>query len=203
MSKHARPGNALAELAGPLSDFFEKLGGEESGAWLEAFKRFLRKESPWSEASSTTKSNILIVDYALTLAQMIQAGRYDWVHPDIDEDNFPLNLPPGFPTRGQIIPELIHFNRLISSDKAIAEIKRRGPRPATIWELLAFGEHNPDPQRQFSIIALGSVWRRRNGGGFWVVPSFVSHAGRRELRLRSFNCAFSDRCRFLAVRDTA
>lgn len=39
--------NALAELAGPLKDFAEKLGGEEGLQWFAAFKRFLRKEQPW------------------------------------------------------------------------------------------------------------------------------------------------------------
>ncbi|MBI2042127.1 MAG: hypothetical protein HYT20_03905 [Candidatus Nealsonbacteria bacterium] len=40
-------GNALAKVAGPLKDFAEKLSGEQGERWLEAFKRFLRKEEPW------------------------------------------------------------------------------------------------------------------------------------------------------------
>jgi len=39
--------SALAEVAGPLKDFFEKLGGKEGHQWLTAFKLFLRKENPW------------------------------------------------------------------------------------------------------------------------------------------------------------
>lgn len=38
-----------------------------------------------------------------------------------------------------------------------SELDRRGLRPATIEELLAFGAAYPDKQREFSIIALGSV----------------------------------------------
>jgi len=45
--KNMLGGGALAEVAGPLKDFAEKLGGEEGLRWLEAFKRFLRKEEPW------------------------------------------------------------------------------------------------------------------------------------------------------------
>ncbi|MBI5153000.1 MAG: hypothetical protein HZA36_00850 [Parcubacteria group bacterium] len=41
--------NALAEVAGTLKDFFEKLGGDNGMGWLEAFKRFLRKENVWEE----------------------------------------------------------------------------------------------------------------------------------------------------------
>ena len=40
-------GEGLAEVAGPLKDFAEKLGGEGGAEWLLAFKRFLRKEEPW------------------------------------------------------------------------------------------------------------------------------------------------------------
>lgn len=47
MSKENMLGSALVEVAGPLKDFAEKLGGEEGTEWLAAFKRFLRKEEPW------------------------------------------------------------------------------------------------------------------------------------------------------------
>ncbi|MDO8577455.1 MAG: hypothetical protein Q7R55_01130 [Candidatus Wildermuthbacteria bacterium] len=38
---------ALAEVAGPLKDFAERLEGSRGIQWLGAFKRFLRKEEPW------------------------------------------------------------------------------------------------------------------------------------------------------------
>lgn len=41
-------GGALAEVAGPFKDFAEKLGSSEGPMWLSAFKRFLRKENPWT-----------------------------------------------------------------------------------------------------------------------------------------------------------
>lgn len=44
-------GDALAELAGPLKDFFEKVMGAEGKTWFAAFKKFLRKENPWSTNS--------------------------------------------------------------------------------------------------------------------------------------------------------
>ncbi len=47
MSERNMLGGALAEVAGPFKDFAEKLGGDQGEQWLEAFKRFLRKEEPW------------------------------------------------------------------------------------------------------------------------------------------------------------
>ena len=37
----------LCDLRGPLNDALDKLSGAEGGIWLEAFKRFLRRENPW------------------------------------------------------------------------------------------------------------------------------------------------------------
>ncbi|MDP3799962.1 MAG: hypothetical protein Q8Q90_00885 [bacterium] len=48
MSKDMLDTSALAEVAGPLKDFAEKLGGEDGSMWLAGFKRFLRKENPWN-----------------------------------------------------------------------------------------------------------------------------------------------------------
>lgn len=39
--------SVLAEVAGAITDFFEKLAGPDGTIWLAAFKRFLRKENPW------------------------------------------------------------------------------------------------------------------------------------------------------------
>lgn len=49
-----------------------------------------------------------------------------------------------------------HFNREIKSEAAIAEMDKLGYRPATHLEAYAFQQVNPELQRQFWIIALGS-----------------------------------------------
>lgn len=49
MSTQDMLGDALAQVVGPLKDFFDKLAGKDGLQWLEAFKRFLRRENPWSK----------------------------------------------------------------------------------------------------------------------------------------------------------
>lgn len=39
--------NTLAEVAGAITDFFEKLSGPNGTKWIAEFKKFLRKESCW------------------------------------------------------------------------------------------------------------------------------------------------------------
>lgn len=42
---------APADLAGPMITFWQRVSGPEGAAWIEAFKRFLRKENPWPKES--------------------------------------------------------------------------------------------------------------------------------------------------------
>ena len=107
-----------------------------------------------AEADGKTGSSFKVtVDYSKTLEQMIADGKYDWKNSDIKAKNFPLN---GQGTTAVNI-ELVHFNRNIESDTALAELDKMGLRPATLPELLAFGAKYPDKQREFPIVALGSV----------------------------------------------
>lgn len=95
----------------------------------------------------------------LTFKEFIAAGKYDWVNETIKEVNFPMAEGFAF----GLEPKLYHFNRLISSEEAIKEMEKDGFRPATIWDLLDYGAKNPELQRQFPIVALGSVARMGDG----------------------------------------
>lgn len=45
--------NTLAEVAGAITDFFEKLSGPEGTKWIAEFKKFLRKEPCWNVTQVT------------------------------------------------------------------------------------------------------------------------------------------------------
>lgn len=134
----------------------------------------------------------LIVDYAQSLKQMIAAGYYDWVNPDI-EKNFSVQGS----GRVELGAELIHLNRNVSSDEALKELDRLGYRAATAEELLAFGAAYPEKQREFPIVALGTV--RRVYGGRRVLFLWGGGLGR-DLGLDWFGRGWNVYCRFPAVR---
>lgn len=136
----------------------------------------------------------ITVDYSLSLADMIKAGRYDWVNDDIVANHFPVSDN----GKTEIEMHLVRFNRTIESEKAIAELDNMGLRPASIEELLALGAQCPDLQREFPIVALGSVWRP--SGGCPPVPYLWFYSGKRGLRLRWFDDGWDDSYRFAAVR---
>ena len=131
--------------------------------------------------------------YTLSLADQIKAGHYNWFNSDITAEHFPR------PNRGASLEKLkvFHFNRSVSSDEAIRLMAAEGYEPVNIAELLNYGAKNPDEQRQYPIIALGSLWAP------WGGPRYVAYldeyAGRRGLDLGYFDDDWSDHCRFLAA----
>ncbi len=144
------------------------------------------------------------IDPAKTLAQMIEAGKYDYAHPVIHEKNFPSETSTGngpyrtAPTDISLV--LVHFNKAMKTREIEAELDRRGLRTATLAELLALGAKRPELQRQFPLIALGSSWVGPDG--LRRVPCLVGNDDGRDLRLGwgDPDGKWREDCRFVAVR---
>ena len=136
-----------------------------------------------------------VVDYGRSLEGFIKAGSYDRVNPDITEENFPpAEHEAG--TKKQTF-KLYHFGKKTESDWVIAEMAKDGKRPATLRELLAFRENNPELQRKFPIIALGSVWVGRDG--YRRVVYLYRYHSERDLSLYWYESDWLGFCRFLGV----
>ena len=163
---------------------------------MRALQSFIEGKFEFYVASAANIFKVA-VNYARPLMEMIRAGKYDYVNSDIIAKHFPV--------KGKdILPvelELVHLNKYISSDDAIAEIKQRGFRPAKIEELLAFGEKYPEEQRKYPIVALGSVWR--SWRGIRDVPYLGGRGDGRGLSLDCFGYDWDEDFRFLVVRESA
>lgn len=133
------------------------------------------------------------VDCSLSLEEMILTPHFDWVRGDITSRWYPV-LGKGKKT---FRVEIVHLNCEISPDNAIAEITKKGARPASIEELLAFGASFPEIQRSFRIVALGSFTEVR---GSYNIPYLGMGSEGRSLDLLSCSVLDSD-YRFLAVSD--
>lgn len=173
MSKFATLGqgfNLLAVLANNTGweslngDLLQRLIDKPSETGLQ-FAAFLRNGARMSVTDITaapfptvfTAPTILVIDYSLTLEDMIVAGRYDWVNNDITATRFPVK---GEGT-AEYEAKLFDFDRSISSEAAVRKIRaadRANPwEPARIEHLLAFGAKHPDEECRYPIVALGSV----------------------------------------------
>ncbi|MFA6227949.1 MAG: hypothetical protein WC668_02065 [Patescibacteria group bacterium] len=141
----------------------------------------------------------VIVDCTMSLGDMIDAGKYDWVNSNINANNFPISR------KGKKVVsiELWHPNRYFNNgDEVIAELKKTKPgyRFTQIEELLALGAVRPDLQRQFPIAALGSIWHPAGDRDFAFLDR---HDAERNLFLDYLERDFSDRWRFAVVREHA
>jgi len=98
-------------------------------------------------------------------------------------------------------PKVFHFNRYTPSEDADEIIKaddRQTPwEPAKIEGLLAYGAKNPEEQRKYPIIGLGSVAKVRGGR---YVPCLDGRDAERLLDLIWWGVGWVGVCRFLAVR---
>ena len=139
----------------------------------------------------------LTVDYTKTVEQAITDGNYDWKNDDIIVKNFPIS-PEMIGKKVEVVTKLFYFNRDISSNDGISEMKKAGYRPATLMELLALGAVHPELQRQFPIVALGSVWHWACVGRF--VPFLYVNDYKRGLKLSFVAGDWGAHYRFLGVR---
>jgi hypothetical protein len=141
-----------------------------------------------------TNTYLVVVDYGKTLAEMARAGEYNYANENITADNFPVK------GSGQVPLEivLVHYAKDMESEDVLADLDKMGLRAARIEELLAFGATHKDVQRQFPIIALGSVWTRPLGNR--DVPYLGHWFDERGLDLDIFGNRWNDHCRFAAVR---
>ncbi len=157
----------------------------DNGDEVEAeLKKFVAKLPCWMAKQISAPS----------LNELITLGKYDWVDENITDVNFPI--PEGFAFG--LEPKLYHFNRYISSRNVIKEMEKDGFRPATIWDLLDYGAKNPELQRQFPIVALGSVEQMDS---LRRVAYFSRRGVARILVLSWFEDDWPGQFRFLAVRN--
>lgn len=170
----------IREFKGEVGECIYQLAQPEGKQTLNAIAKLIVDN--WQEAKNIVK---------ISLADLVAMGNYDWVNSDIKEENFPIDEPvnPDEETK------LFYFDREMSSEEVVVEMDKKGWKPAKIWHLLFFGAKNPKLQKQFPIIALGSVWRG-------LVP-YLRWGGifrKRDLRLSRFDSRWGGHCRFLAVR---
>jgi len=98
----------------------------------------------------------LVINYDLSLQEMIRSCNLEKVDQDITLDHFPIR------DQGKQEVEILPFSfkDFVSRKEAIREMRREGYFPCRIEHLLGLGRDYPKLQMR-PIIALGSVWNRK------------------------------------------
>lgn len=134
----------------------------------------------------------ITMDLSKTMTQLIANGRYGSVIPAIANH---FSVPSGEGDR-TIVVHLLHYNEQMISDFVLADMGSQGLRPATFLELLWIGIQHPLLQREFPIIALGTVaWVGHDRSVVCLGPSVRLRA----LYLSPYDGGWAESCRFAAV----
>jgi len=148
------------------------------------------------EAKKFRRSSNLVVDYRRPFKKSVAAGCYDNIDSNITENHFPTKAYER--EKKEVSFRLFHFYRNIQTDDAIQKMKEEGYRPATMRELLAFGEANPELQMKFIIIALNANFEDCLGDECFVCLNCLD-SGERVLESTIFDSGWCIDCRFLGV----
>ena len=127
-----------------------------------------------------------------SINDLVKQGNYGWSNSDINDGNFQADEM----HQSEVI--LKHFDKDMSTEAVLKALDADGLRPATMSELLELGIRYPELQKQFPIVALGSVWRCPSGGRY--VGCLCCYVGQRKLSLDWVDGDWDDGCRFAAVR---
>lgn len=100
----------------------------------------------------------LSTDYVITFEKMLKAGKYDEVSDEIRRRIFPF----AGTIRSGTEAELRFFDRPVYFPELRSIFRKSSLRFATFLELLAFGIQYPEPQRQYQIMALGTLYQEQS-----------------------------------------
>lgn len=143
----------------------------------------------------------IIVNYDKSIRQAIREGNYDFAIVDIaSPDKFPAKS--NFKGYDIVVFELLCFNKSITRSKIFREFDKRGLRPATLCELLAFGAQCQGNELNKSyIIALSAIYIKWTPGcGNLMTISIRQIENYRYLDVDSGLNSFILESKFLAVK---
>ena len=187
------------EIIKKISDAIKTLGGSDDDLHRVLTEKGLAgkiAEVIMAINQKVDETYKVIVDYGLSLAEMVKAGKYDWFNDDITDKRFEVQ------GDGQHEVELVlvHLNRNATTKEVLEYLHNQGLEPAKIEHLLAFGATYPELQKQFPIIALGSSFVDVSGDRFYPYLSCNDDERKLDLDWDDDDSCWVDACRFLAFR---
>ncbi|OIO07052.1 hypothetical protein AUJ35_02875 [Candidatus Falkowbacteria bacterium CG1_02_41_21] len=102
--------------------------------------------------AQNNNSELLTVNYSKTPEQMLTP----YVHCSLITEKFPLSAEL-VGKNIEVSTKLFTFDKGTSLKDAISIMDKAGCRPATFFELLAFGETQPKSGKHIEVVALGSI----------------------------------------------
>lgn len=185
--------SGLGELNAMLKKMMSQMGIEDP---KEAIRRINSGE--WVVVSKTIPCTIdtytVTVDETMSVEDLVKLGEFGFDNPDITTERF-QSLKKGQKLDKEVF--LLHFNKDMSYEAVIDQTDKFDFKSANVWDLISLAMKEPDLQRKFPIVALGSVC------GLGVnrrVPCLSEGSSGRSLCLDRLIGDWGNRSHFLAVR---
>jgi len=146
----------------------------------------------------------IFVDYTKPLQRLIDDNHFNYVNSGITEEYFPIikRLNNKVKIRVFSTQDLVGETKCVTSKEALKALTEKGYRPAELPEGLAYAKANPNEQKKYPIVVLGSIGQ--GWSGWWpsyrAVPYFHSWNDERHLFMNGVKLDWISRSRFLAVR---
>jgi len=148
--------------------------------------------------AGSDESYFVPLNYDDALVELIHAGEYRSINPEITENNFRHTDETRYAVAGEIEMKLFQCPKRMRTENVLATIQEQTFRPAEIKELLALGVKYPMIQLRHPVIALGTLWEGPNG--YRGVAGLWGHSGNRYLDLTWYDGNWNDTYRFAAVK---
>ncbi len=94
----------------------------------------------------------IVVDYSRPLSAMVEGGQYHKVDSRITDESFPIE-----PGETKVKVAVAFLDGAIDSDEVLSAFAKHGLQPATLAELLAFGERRPREHARHPLVELGTT----------------------------------------------
>lgn len=170
---------ALCDVRGPLTDFLEKLSGEDGDRWLREFNKFLRKEEVWRTD--------FVFDMTKEGWTLLEDAREPW----------PISI-----ANLEMVSLLKGDESYVDGEEMVRRARKElnsnlGQRQAEF--LLEHQADIPEEFRKYYLIFPGTIWRGR--GGNRDVPYLGWFGGQWRLDLCWLGHNFRDRYRLVRPRE--
>lgn len=179
-----------------IRDLLQELNGDNAEKFAEELGKFIRMEPCWERKvnSSITHSFKVFVDEITPIETLLRECDLSWGNENITSKNFPT-VEGGKKEKREVV--IFNFKKDMSSEAVVFEMDKAGYRAGTIRELLALALKEPDLQKDFPIVALGSSAKIDASRPLGCLSS---DGGNRCLCLESLGGIWAVGYRFLAVR---
>ncbi|MFA5644361.1 MAG: hypothetical protein WC928_02420 [Patescibacteria group bacterium] len=144
-------------------------------------------------SSFLKKEFFFLVDYSLSLEEVIDQVPYSFIGEDINSENFSFKPKPKFP-----VAKLFYIDKVSSSDIIIIKMKRAGFRPANLFELASFMVFSKNVVEELSVVALESDFEKY--GNKKVACGLTLERNRKEIILENYNSMWFVRYSFLGIK---